>query len=554
LLLAEPVIDNAINIFAAQAYLSSPHLYNQLVKDSVVASRKVEAGLSPYSEYFDEEESKEDIIKKKIESKSEIVDPSQNIKKISFEDYYKDWMNSATFLPKLNESRFKRYSHNPEEYHVKRNNNNDNSIEISNELSKTLSKCIIEGVKVNDENNTANLSNKKSQKIEDSKVIKKMSKPTSSNNKNDLKDNKKPDIVKSELSKKKNKNIIEDLKNIKKHEITNTIEKETDQISYVKKYFGAYKKPPIPKPLKNFDAKPEQVPIRNHFDLNSYDNVYSALMSTKKIIKESVREIESKLHIELNDEEKAILNEIIENEEYYNIFIRELEESQSKIKDMNDNDNGITENNNNNDDNNTENFFSYDSDVIHVKLDNNNNLEYNNNSNVIEKTLISQTEEHNTEIKEDYLTENENEDKRIEDIMKKQKYTDVLMNVSAMIPSTPMVYSEEEYNGSAHQLNNTTNIYNDNNVNNYNDNESNKYSDNNNNDDNNYDNENNSDYNKNDDNNYDNENNSDCNKNDDDDNNNDNDNDVIRNGDDPDGILEWCASLDHTKFDNIAMI
>ncbi|ORX43775.1 UBC-like protein, partial [Piromyces finnis] len=42
LLLAEPVLDNAVNIFAAQAYSSSPHLYNQLVKDSVVASRKVE--------------------------------------------------------------------------------------------------------------------------------------------------------------------------------------------------------------------------------------------------------------------------------------------------------------------------------------------------------------------------------------------------------------------------------------------------------------------------------------------------------------------------------
>jgi len=35
-------MDNAINIFAAQAYVSSPHLYNQLVKDCVVASRKVE--------------------------------------------------------------------------------------------------------------------------------------------------------------------------------------------------------------------------------------------------------------------------------------------------------------------------------------------------------------------------------------------------------------------------------------------------------------------------------------------------------------------------------
>jgi len=41
-LLVEPVLENAVNIFAAQAYLNSPHLYNQLVKDCVVASRKVE--------------------------------------------------------------------------------------------------------------------------------------------------------------------------------------------------------------------------------------------------------------------------------------------------------------------------------------------------------------------------------------------------------------------------------------------------------------------------------------------------------------------------------
>jgi len=157
LLLTEPVMDNAINIFAAQAYVSSPHLYNQLVKDCVVASRKVEAGLSPYNEYFgeeeEEEESKENDKKSKNdnESSTEVKYLPKTIKKISFEDYYKDWMNSATLVPKLNESRFKRYSHHPDEYHINKNNK-QNLEDLPHELSQSLSKCFIEGVKVNDDN------------------------------------------------------------------------------------------------------------------------------------------------------------------------------------------------------------------------------------------------------------------------------------------------------------------------------------------------------------------------------------------------------------------
>jgi len=66
------------------------------------------AGLSPYNEYFgeeeEEEESKENDKKSKNdnESSTEVKYLPKTIKKISFEDYYKDWMNSATLVPKLN--------------------------------------------------------------------------------------------------------------------------------------------------------------------------------------------------------------------------------------------------------------------------------------------------------------------------------------------------------------------------------------------------------------------------------------------------------------------
>jgi len=276
--------------------------------------------------------------------------------------------------------------------------------DLPHELSQSLSKCFIEGVKVNDDN-TITSPKKVDQSNEDPETLKKSSKSTLSVNKmNQEEDNKKSKIIKTES--------VIDLEDVKKHDITNTIEMETGKISYIKKYFGTYKKHPLSKSPKKFAAEPEEIPVKNHIDLNSFDNVYNALMSTKKIIKErynchekpvvnvrdiklfqykygcrilniiNQKEIETKLHIKLSDEEKAVLNKIVENEEYYNIFLRELKESQSKLKnnqkqDNNDNSNENEDENNhnnsnninNNDNNKTNDIFSYNyNGMFYVKI------------------------------------------------------------------------------------------------------------------------------------------------------------------------------------------
>jgi len=76
------------------------------------------AGISPYNESYNEEEAYENTNEESNESENNnnnndsnkkvllSSENTQKIKKISFEDYYKDWMNSATFLPKLNGTNF----------------------------------------------------------------------------------------------------------------------------------------------------------------------------------------------------------------------------------------------------------------------------------------------------------------------------------------------------------------------------------------------------------------------------------------------------------------
>ena len=213
-----------------------------------------------------------------------------------------------------------------------------------------MSKCVIEGVKVQDEtpleknsqnNKTINQTN-----IYTNKEI---------NNSN----NKKTEIADD----KPKKDNINDKLNIKKHEITNEIDKVTDSIFYIQRFFNycprhedylkSFKKKVFNSQNKELEFKKE----KDSFCTNIPDNIYGALMSSKRIEKEKynfndndksfvnirdyelyqykygsrclniirVKDIEEKIEVKLSNEEKEILHKIIENERYFDLFIKELE-------------------------------------------------------------------------------------------------------------------------------------------------------------------------------------------------------------------------------------
>jgi ubiquitin-protein ligase len=395
LLLVEPVLEDAVNIFAAQAFLNSPHLYNQLVKDCVVASCKVEAGISPYNESYNEEEAYENTNEESNESENNnnnndsnkkvllSSENTQKIKKISFEDYYKDWMNSATFLPKLNESRFKRYSNNNEDYVVRRTNNNQEFIQHTNKVDNPLKKCVVHGVKVN-ENIDKSLKNTNNTKYKD-KSIKTSFKPdiAKKDESKKLTTENQTEESKSKVTEKSSSLIEKVMENIKKHEFTYIIDQDTDRITYIRKFFGELKnkidsEKSFKKATTITNKRNEEQEMKNEIindrerDLDqnlgyhhhstslNYDHVYHAMMSNHKNKNEienfdcqnkpmvnirdsrlyqykfghrylkvvDIKEFKKKLSMSLTKEEKEILDKITQNEKYYNMFLNELEEIQ----------------------------------------------------------------------------------------------------------------------------------------------------------------------------------------------------------------------------------
>jgi len=91
ILLDNPVLDNPVNLEAATMLKKRPQQYMQMARDCVAASKKVEAGLKPEilspTLYENEPEYSKD-------------DKSMATKKmVSFEDYYRTWVNIATSKP-----------------------------------------------------------------------------------------------------------------------------------------------------------------------------------------------------------------------------------------------------------------------------------------------------------------------------------------------------------------------------------------------------------------------------------------------------------------------
>ncbi|KAJ3190998.1 Ubiquitin-conjugating enzyme E2 U [Irineochytrium annulatum] len=105
-LLANPDIDEApVNPPAAEIYASSRRLYDQLARDCVVASRRLDAGLEPHE--LTEPNIPSTLVESKYGRKSQIVpmpemvrppDPPK-VSKLAFDDYFSFWKTVATSMP-----------------------------------------------------------------------------------------------------------------------------------------------------------------------------------------------------------------------------------------------------------------------------------------------------------------------------------------------------------------------------------------------------------------------------------------------------------------------
>ncbi|KAJ3165286.1 Ubiquitin-conjugating enzyme E2 U [Geranomyces variabilis] len=108
-LLANPGLLDPVNVAAAEILDSSPHLYDQLVRDCVVASRRLEAGLAPfegeselpYPTGSEESENLEAFLPIPPEPDVVVVPQLglQTVKTVSFDQYYDHWRSLATSVP-----------------------------------------------------------------------------------------------------------------------------------------------------------------------------------------------------------------------------------------------------------------------------------------------------------------------------------------------------------------------------------------------------------------------------------------------------------------------
>ncbi|TPX36932.1 hypothetical protein SmJEL517_g00915 [Synchytrium microbalum] len=106
-MLESPILENAVNGTGAQIYATSPRLYTQLVRDCVIASRRIDAGLSPHEDPVPEVETL-------IPAKYTPLDQPPGTKstrgarwkvhQVSFEEYYEHWKATATTIPPAVES------------------------------------------------------------------------------------------------------------------------------------------------------------------------------------------------------------------------------------------------------------------------------------------------------------------------------------------------------------------------------------------------------------------------------------------------------------------
>jgi hypothetical protein len=93
-LLVEPELRDAINAEAAEMYKRSPKLYYQLARDAVVASQRLEKGVSIFDESPVDFETNSNAPSEATGTTQPPI--STPIKVLDFEDYHEAWLNTAT--------------------------------------------------------------------------------------------------------------------------------------------------------------------------------------------------------------------------------------------------------------------------------------------------------------------------------------------------------------------------------------------------------------------------------------------------------------------------
>ena len=82
-------------------YIESPKLYEQIARDSVLASRRYELGMPLFEDYFpDPPESINDRKRSDSEMNESEADRIP-IKPLSFDDYYETWKRTSTTINNL---------------------------------------------------------------------------------------------------------------------------------------------------------------------------------------------------------------------------------------------------------------------------------------------------------------------------------------------------------------------------------------------------------------------------------------------------------------------
>ncbi|KAJ3115663.1 Ubiquitin-conjugating enzyme E2 U [Phlyctochytrium bullatum] len=113
-LMVHPDLTNPVNAPAAEIYVKSRRLYDQLARDCVVASRRVAAGLPPHGNDLDEGEKPVDVVSDatatviahtaviaaKPTNKTNTQTVTQpKVARLSFDDYHQYWKSIATSIP-----------------------------------------------------------------------------------------------------------------------------------------------------------------------------------------------------------------------------------------------------------------------------------------------------------------------------------------------------------------------------------------------------------------------------------------------------------------------
>ncbi|KAI9350197.1 ubiquitin-conjugating enzyme/RWD-like protein [Obelidium mucronatum] len=120
-LLVHPNLENPVNLPAYEIFTQSPRLYEQLCRDCVVASRRIDVGLRPHSSSTSESyiqpngnstsdfshqyqclANDEEVAVITIpQTPSEVTKapPKPKVARLSFEEYHAFWKNAATALP-----------------------------------------------------------------------------------------------------------------------------------------------------------------------------------------------------------------------------------------------------------------------------------------------------------------------------------------------------------------------------------------------------------------------------------------------------------------------